>query len=101
MRRHIVEALPSGQIREDDIAAKLHLSTRTLQRRLLEEGAGFGDLLQSVRRELAENYVKDTQLNVSEIAYLLGFSDQANFTRAFKRWFGLAPTEWRRRRAAG
>jgi AraC-like DNA-binding protein len=101
VRRHIVEALPSGQIREDDIAAKLHLSTRTLQRRLLEEGAGFGDLLQSVRRELAENYVKDTQLNVSEIAYLLGFSDQANFTRAFKRWFGLAPTEWRRRRAAG
>lgn len=101
VRRHIVEALPSGQIREEDIATKLHLSTRTLQRRLLEEGVNFGELLQTVRRELAGNYIDDSQLSISEIAYLLGFSDQANFTRAFKRWFGAAPTAWRRRRIAG
>lgn len=100
VRRHIVEALPSGQIREEEIASRLNLSTRTLQRRLLDEGVNFGDLLQSVRRELAENYITDTQLSVSEIAYLLGFSDQANFTRAFKRWFGVAPTDWRRNRLA-
>lgn len=99
VRRHVVEALPSGQIREEDIAAKLNLSTRTLQRRLLEEGVSFGDLLQSVRRELAGNYINDSQLSISEIAYLLGFSDQANFTRAFKRWFGVPPTDWRRKRA--
>lgn len=98
VRRLILESLPSGQVREDDIAADLHLSTRTLQRRLLEEGVSFGVLLQDIRRELAQHYMDDRQLNVSEIAYLLGFSDQANFTRAFKRWFGTTPSEWRRRK---
>lgn len=101
VRRCIVEALPSGRIREEDVAAALNLSTRTLQRRLLEEGVNFGELLQAVRRELAQNYIDDSQLNVSEIAYLLGFSDQANFTRAFKRWFGTSPSDWRKRKAAG
>lgn len=98
VRRRIVEALPSGRIKEEDIAADLHLSSRTLQRRLLEEGVNFGELLQGTRRELAQNYIDDSQLSVSEIAYLLGFSDQGNFTRAFKRWFGATPSEWRRRR---
>ncbi len=101
VRRRIVEALPSGRIKEEDIAADLHLSTRTLQRRLIEEGVNFGELLQGIRRELAQNYIDDRQLNVSEIAYLLGFSDQANFTRAFKRWFGATPSDWRKRKAAG
>jgi AraC-like DNA-binding protein len=101
VRRRIVEALPSGRIKEEDIATSLHLSTRTLQRRLIEEGVNFGELLQGVRRELAQNYIDDSQLNVSEIAYLLGFSDQANFTRAFKRWFGATPSDWRRRKISG
>jgi AraC-like DNA-binding protein len=101
VRRRIVEALPSGRIREEDIAAELHLSTRTLQRRLLDEGESFGELLQNIRRELAQNYIDDSQLNLNEIAYLLGFSDQANFTRAFKRWFGATPSDWRRRKTAG
>lgn len=100
VRRHIVEALPSGRIREEDIAESLHLSTRTLQRRLLDEGVNFGELFQNVRRELAQNYIDDSQLSIGEIAYLLGFSDQANFTRAFKRWFGAAPSDWRRRKSA-
>ena len=99
VRRHIVEALPSGRIREEDIAESLHLSTRTLQRRLLDEGVNFGELFQNVRRELAQNYIDDSQLSIGEIAYLLGFSDQANFTRAFKRWFGAPPSDWRRRKS--
>ncbi len=100
VRRHIIEALPSGRIKEEDIAAELHLSTRTLQRRLLDEGVNFSELLQAIRRELAQSYIDDSQLNVSEIAYLLGFSDQANFTRAFKRWFGATPSDWRQRKTA-
>lgn len=101
VRRRIVEALPSGRVKEEDIAADLHLSTRTLQRRLLDEGVNFGELLQSVRQELAQSYIDDSQLNISEVAYLLGYSDQANFTRAFKRWFGATPSDWRQRKTAG
>ncbi len=97
VRQRIIEALPSGRVKEEHIAEGLHLSIRTLQRRLLEEGVNFGELLQGTRKELAQNYIDDSQLNVSEIAYLLGFSDQANFTRAFKRWFGSTPSDWRRR----
>ncbi|HVL00889.1 MAG TPA: AraC family transcriptional regulator [Dongiaceae bacterium] len=100
VQQRILEGLPSGRVKEDDIANALHLSTRTLQRRLLEEGVNFGELLQSTRRELAQNYIDDSQLSVSEIAYLLGFSDQANFTRAFRRWFGVTPSGWRTRKLA-
>lgn len=100
VRQRIVEGLPSGRVKEEDIASALHLSTRTLQRRLLEEGVNFGELLQNTRRELAQNYIEDSQLNVNEIAYLLGFSDQANFTRAFRRWFGVTPSGWRRSKLA-
>lgn len=99
VRQHILRELPSGGAREEDIAARLHLSARTLQRRLADEGVNFSDLLQGVRQELARDYLEDSRLNISEIAYLLGFSDQANFTRAFRRWFDTTPTEWRRRRS--
>lgn len=96
----IAEALPSGRVTEDDIAQTLNLSNRTLQRRLAEEGRSFGDILQNTRRELADSYLRDSQLSINEIAYLLGFSEQANFTRACKRWFGQAPSEYRRQLAA-
>lgn len=99
VQHHVIEALPSGRIREEDIAKALHLSSRTLQRRLAEEGESFGELLQSTRQQLAENYLHDTQLNINEIAYLLGFSDQANFTRACKRWFGQSPSAYRKQLA--
>ncbi len=98
VQHQIIEALPSGRVREQDIASALHLSERTLQRRLAEEGESFADLLQSTRRQLAENYLQDRKLNINEIAYLLGFSDQANFTRACKRWFGQSPSGFRKQR---
>lgn len=91
----ILDQLPSGNIKEADIAAHLGLSTRTLQRRLLEEGVSFQNLLQASRQTLAGQYIRDEHLSISEIAYLLGFSEQANFTRAFKRWYGVSPTQFR------
>ena len=66
-----------------------------MQRRLLDEGLNFSGLLQKTRQQLATQYIKDDNLAISEIAYLLGFSDQANFTRAFKRWNGVSPTQFR------
>ena len=67
-----------------------------MQRRLAEEGTSFGDILQNTRRELAKSYLQESQLSINEIAYLLGFSEHANFSRACKRWFGRAPSEYRR-----
>ena len=55
-----------------------------------------GELLQNTRLELAQNYIEDSQLNVNEIAYLLGFADQSSFQHAFRRWAGTTPGQWRR-----
>ena len=74
------------------------LSARSLQRRLAEQRTSFSDLLAAVRRELAERYVLDHGLPVTEISYMLGFSDLSSFSRAFKRWTGRSPAEARRTR---
>lgn len=92
----IANQLPSGQLKEDGVATALNLSRRTMQRHLAEEGTSFASLLEAKRKALAANYVCNDALAISEIAYLLGFSEQANFTRAFKRWFGTSPTQYRK-----
>lgn len=91
----IISLLPSGQIQEHMVADKLNLSGRTLQRRLAEQGTSFKHLLQTTRKALAEQYIHDNSLALTEIAYLLGFSEQSNFTRAFRRWFGRTPSQYR------
>jgi AraC-like DNA-binding protein len=96
----IMERLPSGNIKESEVAAELGLSARTMQRRLLEEGVNYQGLLQQSRQKLADQYIRDDNLAISEIAYLLGFSAQANFTRAFKRWNGVSPTQYRNQSGA-
>jgi AraC-like DNA-binding protein len=64
---------------------------RSLQRKLHERGVTFRKLLDETRRQLADQYLKDSMLTVSEIAYLLGFSEVSSFSRAFRRWTGHAP----------
>jgi AraC-like DNA-binding protein len=71
------------------------MSERTLQRRLATEDIKFQALLDQVRNKLAHEYLSGTQLSIHEIAALLGFSDAANFRRAFKRWNKRAPSEVR------
>jgi AraC-like DNA-binding protein len=66
-----------------------------LQRKLHEEQTSFSEIYNSIRRELANEYVQDSQMSMTEIAYLLGFSEQANFSRAFRRWYGISPSEAR------
>src|SRR5262249_21950149 len=87
----------SGQI--DQIARELGLTPRSLQRRLKDEDSSFQIVRDEVRRDLAISYL-ERQLPVTEISFLLGFSDLSAFCRAFKRWTGVAPLESRNRNAS-
>jgi len=78
-----------------DVARDLHLSSRTLQRRLTEEGATFQKLMEEARRELARHYLLYSSLELNETAYLLGYEDASSFFRAFNHWEGTSPTQWR------
>ncbi|WP_455221319.1 AraC family transcriptional regulator ligand-binding domain-containing protein [Kaarinaea lacus] len=91
----ITELLPSGSVTEEKIAALLNLSVRSMQRKLKEEGSSFKELLNQTRQELAEQYIENSRLSINEITYMLGFSDPANFSRAFKRWHGVSPSHYR------
>ena len=95
VRSKLVERLPSGRIDEADIAGSINMSRRSLQRRLREQGVSFTRLLESTRRELALEYVRDSQYSFNEIGYLLGFAEPGNFSRAFKRWYGESPSRYR------
>ncbi len=79
----------------DDVARELRLSTRTLQRRLTEDGATFQQLMEEARRELARHYLLHSALELNETAYLLGYEDANSFFRAFHDWEGTSPGHWR------
>ena len=91
----IQELLPEGEPSKDSVASRLNVSSRTLARRLAEFETSYRQLLDGVRRELGIAYMAESRRSVIEIAFLLGFADQSNFTRAFKRWSGQTPTEYR------
>ena len=91
----IVENLPDGPPSQQQIASALHVSNRTLQRKLKEEGTSFMDLLQDTRMQLARKYLRSPGRSIVETAYLLGFSEPSTFSRAFKRWTGQAPADYR------
>ena len=94
-REKLLLQLPSGFVTEQDIAKALHVSVRTMQRRLADEGTSFKKLLDDMRRELALQYIRDPAVSINEITYLLGYSEPANFSRAFKRWTGQSPSAMR------
>ena len=94
VRGLLVSLLPSGKADQDRIASRLHRSTSTLQRQLQAEGTSYRDILDETRKSLAEEYLRQRKLSHSQIAYLLGFSDQSNFSRAFKRWTSKSPREY-------
>ena len=79
----------------DDLGRELHLSTRTLQRRLTEQGITFQRLLEDARRELAHHYLLHSSLELNETAYLLGYEDANSFFRAFHHWEGTSPGQLR------
>ncbi len=79
----------------DAVAKRLAVGTRTLRRRLADEGTSFRDLVDATRGELAKSYVRDRRIPLSEIAFMLGFSEASAFHRAFRRWTGTTPASWR------
>ncbi|MDG2270852.1 MAG: AraC family transcriptional regulator ligand-binding domain-containing protein [Halioglobus sp.] len=99
VRIAIRRALPGGALTIDSLAKELSVSRRTLQRRLSALDSSFKAMLQDVREEQSRRYLDDPRLAVTEIALLLGYSDQASFSNAFKSWCGCAPTEYRQRSA--
>jgi len=95
VRRIMLEkqnGFPSLQV----TARLFHMTPRTLHRRLQEEGTSYKDILESVRHKLAVAHLRAGHLSVQEIAYTLGYTDMANFRRAFKRWEGVAPSQFDR-----
>ena len=96
VRTKLMDLLPSGQTSAKRLAEALHLSVRSLQRKLAEHGSSLVQLREEMRRELAGQYVRNSRLSVGEITYLLGFSEPASFTRAFHRWYGTSPSASRR-----
>lgn len=91
------ELLPYGEVTIDRVAALLRMSTRTLQRRLRDWGFAFEEIVDDVRRVDAIRRVVTGDGSSMEIAFMLGYSDQAHFTRAFRRWTGMAPRDYARR----
>lgn len=94
-RAAILEELPSGTATLENTARKLLLSPRTLTRKLQGQGTAFKGLLASTRRELAEKYILDQSLTLTEISFLLGFSEVSSFSRAYRGWAGLSPSAHR------
>ena len=78
------------------VSSELNMSVRTLSRRLSERGITFRELTDSLRRSLAERYLRDDSISLAQIAYLIGYSDQAVLIRSFKRWTDLTPTQFRK-----
>jgi AraC-like DNA-binding protein len=94
-KKTIIEQLPSGQISDQTVASALHVSRRTLHRKLHENQTTFRFILNDIRHHLADQYIRDHELNFKEISYLLGFSEMSAFSRAFKRWTGKSPSTYR------
>jgi len=91
----LIDLLPSGEVTEESLAASLNLSQSSLQRRLKKEGTTYRAVLQEVRCNLAGRMLGDGSKTLNEIAFLLGFAELSAFSRAFKRWTGMAPSAYR------
>jgi AraC-like DNA-binding protein len=82
------------------VAESLGIHERTLRRRLARENTSFRELLEEVRETLSLQYLNDTELSISDIAFALGYSGTDAFDHAFRRWHGMSPSQWRRRQVS-
>lgn len=95
VRRMLFEALRGGDPGLDAVARRLGFSARTLQRKLKDEGTSHQELLEEMRRDLSQRYLREPRMAICEVAYLLGFSEPSAFHRAFRRWTGTTPARFR------
>jgi AraC-like DNA-binding protein len=93
----LIELLPLGEPSCDKLAKSMGLSTRSLHRCLKKENVAYREILNDIRKTLAARYLKQPTFSIIEIAFQLGYSDSSNFTRAFKRWFGISPRKYRKK----
>jgi AraC-like DNA-binding protein len=100
--REAIEAeLRGGDPKLKSVARRLAMTARTLQRRLRDQGVLFNALLDAGRFRCAKSYLAKRDVAGTEVAYLLGFASQSSFDRAFRRWSGHTPTEYRRQAPTG
>ena len=97
VRREVAAQLANDRARVDDVAAALALSTRTLQRKLAEAGTNFQAVHDAARQALAEELLRDSRLNLTDVAFMLGYREQSSFNRACRDWFGNTPARTRER----
>jgi AraC-like DNA-binding protein len=95
LHQSIVKLLPLGDMTIDGVAQELNVSRRSLQRRLTDRETTFIQVLQDIRANLALRYLDDKKLSITQIAFLLGYSDQGSFSTAFKSWHGQSPSQFR------
>ncbi len=100
VRMAIQQKLTGRRPTVEDIADALHISSRTIQRRLQDEGSSFQRVLEEARRQLARQYLNNSVLELNEAAYLLGYNDANSFVRAFRTWEGVPPARWREEQRA-
>ena len=96
VRTVILEHLSSGSVTVEFVSEKLHMSARTLQRRLKKDGFTFNEILKETREQLARHYLQNPDICSAEISFLLGFDDPNSFYRAFHLWTGKTPEQVRR-----
>ena len=99
-QKAIARALSEGVPKMADVARGLGMSARSFHRRLSEDGLAFQTLTENTRRDLAKDLLQDERHSLAEIAFLTGFSEQSSFTRAFKRWVGRTPANYRKETSA-
>jgi AraC-like DNA-binding protein len=97
VRALFIELLPSGECDKEKVAAQLNMSERSLQSKLAARNTSYRNLLNETRQELALQYIRQGLHSVSEVTYLLGFADISSFSRAFRSWVGVSPSEYRDR----
>ena len=98
MRRVINSLLPTGNCTAKTVAHCMGYSPRTLQRKLKAEQTNFQQQINQVRSELAISYLQEPQFSITDIGELLGYAELSVFSRSFKSWFGITPSQWRGRR---
>ena len=96
VRSEIYRLLTEGEPGLEAVAAELGMPSRTLSSRLLSRGVRFQDIVDGLRQRLAELYLQDPALSLTDIALLLGFAESSSFSRAFRRWRSMSPNQWRR-----
>lgn len=99
IRANIIEKLPSGTLSQEKVADLMHMSMRSMQRKLSQHETSFKSIVEEVRKELAITYLRESNRSIGEITFLLGFTEPSNFSRSFKKWTGMTPNHFQTEKA--